>query len=189
MVFRISNMPTKSVGMAPNRTQAESNISRIHLMRIGILSDTHGDIWAARDAVRVFEDYRVHVVLHCGDVGPGVMHELRGLTAHFVRGNTDSAEGLQQALSGDTQTFHGHLGELEIAGRKIALLHGDDERMLRDLISSQKWDLICYGHTHKASWSFCGRTLVVNPGALHRTSDPSVAIVKVPEMSVEVVRV
>ena len=158
-------------------------------MRIGILSDTHGDIWAARDAVRVFEDHQVHVVLHCGDVGPGVMHELRGLTSHFVLGNTDSAEGLQQALSGDTQTFHGALGELEIVGRKIALLHGDDERMLRDLISSQKWDLICYGHTHKASWSFCGRTLVVNPGALHRTSEPSVAIVKVPEMSVEVVRV
>jgi uncharacterized protein len=111
------------------------------------------------------------------------------LTSHFVRGNTDSAEGLQQALYGDTQTFHGHLGELEFAGRKIALLHGDDERMLRDLIVSQKWDLICYGHTHKASWSFCGRTLVVNPGALHRTHDPSVAIVKIPEMSVTVVRV
>jgi len=158
-------------------------------MRIGILSDTHGDTWAARDAVRTFEDHRVHVVLHCGDVGPGVMHELRGFTAHFVRGNTDSAEGLQQTLYGETQTFHGHLGELEFAGRKVALLHGDDARLLRDLIASQKWDLICYGHTHKASTAVCGRTLVVNPGALHRTSAPSVAIVKVPEMAVEIVPV
>jgi uncharacterized protein len=157
-------------------------------MRIGILSDTHGDIWAARDAVRVFEDHQVHVVLHCGDVGSGVMHEMRGLTSHFVRGNTDSAEGLQQAVSGPEQTFHGDLGELVIAGRNIAFLHGDDERLLHDLISSQKWDLICYGHSHKASSTHCGRTLVLNPGALHRTAEPSVAIVKVPEMSVNVVR-
>ncbi|MCC6126218.1 MAG: YfcE family phosphodiesterase [Pirellulales bacterium] len=151
------------------------------------MSDTHGDLWAARDAVRVFEDRRVQVVLHCGDVGPGVMHELRGFIAHFVRGNTDSEEGLRQALCSEQQTFHGHLGELEFAGRKIAFLHGDDERALRDLISSQKWDLICHGHSHKESRTVCGRTLVLNPGALHRTSAPSVAIVKVPEMSVEVV--
>jgi putative phosphoesterase len=158
-------------------------------MRIGIMSDTHGDVWAARDAVRIFEDHQVHVVLHCGDVGAGVMYELSGFTSHFVRGNTDSAEGLQEAINGETQTFHGALGELEIVGRKIALLHGDDERLLRDLISSQKWDLVCFGHTHKATWFFEGRTLVLNPGALHRTSAPSVAIVKVPEMSVEVVPV
>jgi putative phosphoesterase len=65
-------------------------------MRIGVMSDTHGDIWAARDAVRVFEDHQVHLVLHCGDVGANIMHELRSMTSHFVRGNTDSAEGLQQ---------------------------------------------------------------------------------------------
>jgi uncharacterized protein len=158
-------------------------------MRIGVLSDTHGDIWATRDAVRVFEDRQVHVVLHCGDVGASVVHELCGTTSHFVRGNTDSAEGLRQAINGETQTFHGGLGELEFLGRKIAFLHGDDQRMLQDLISSQKWDLVCYGHTHKAAWSFCGRTLVVNPGALHRTSAPSVAIIKLPEMSVEVIPV
>jgi uncharacterized protein len=158
-------------------------------MRIGVMSDTHGDIWAARDAVRVFEDHRVHLVLHCGDVGPGVMHELRGMASHFVRGNTDSEEGLKREVLGETQSFHGHLGELEFAGRKIALLHGDDGRLLEDLIASQKWDLVCYGHTHKATWYFNGRTLVLNPGALHRTSAPSVAVVKVPEMRVEVVRI
>jgi putative phosphoesterase len=158
-------------------------------MRIGIMSDTHGDVWAARDAVRVFEDWQVHVVVHCGDVGSGVMHELRGMPSHFVCGNTDSPEGLRQEVGGETQTFHGDLGEIELAGRKIAFLHGDDSRQLHDLISSQKWDLICYGHSHKETWFIEGRTLVVNPGALHRTSTPSVAIVKVPEMSVEVIRV
>jgi uncharacterized protein len=158
-------------------------------MRIGIMSDTHGDVWAARDAVRVFEDHKAHVVLHCGDVGPGVMHELRGFASHFVRGNTDSMEGLQQAVDGTTQTFHGALGELEFAGKKVALLHGDDARRMRDLIASQKWDLICYGHSHKAEWHFDRRTLILNPGALHRTSEPSVAIVKIPEMSVTLVRV
>jgi hypothetical protein len=156
---------------------------------MGVLGDSHGDIWAVRDAVRVFQDHKVHVVLHCGDVGAGVMHELRGMISHFVRGNTDSEEGLRQALNSETQTFHGHLGELEMAGRKIALLHGDDARLLRDLIASQKWDLICYGHTHKAAHAFCGRTLVLNPGALHRTPAPSVAIVKLSKMSVEIVRV
>jgi uncharacterized protein len=158
-------------------------------MRIGILSDTHGNLRTAREAVRIFEELRVQVVLHCGDVGPGVMEELRGLTSHFVRGNTDNAQVLEQSLSGDMQTFHGALGELEIAGRRITLLHGDDGRLLRELVSSQKWDLICYGHTHQATWSFCGRTLVLNPGALHRTAEPSVAIVDLAEMSVEMITV
>jgi putative phosphoesterase len=167
----------------------KSFLFKVPPMRIGVMSDTHGDVWAARDAVRVFEDHQVHLVLHCGDVGANVMQEMRGMTSHFVRGNTDSAEGLQQALSSDKQTFHGHIGELEFAGRKIAFLHGDDERMMRDLISSQKWDLICFGHTHKTSQALCGKTMVLNPGALHRTAEPSVAIVKVPEMTVKVVRI
>lgn len=158
-------------------------------MRIGVMSDTHGDTWAARDAARIFEDHRVQMVLHCGDVGAGVMDELHGMISHFVRGNTDSDEGLRQSLASDKQTFHGEKGELEFAGRKIAFLHGDDERMLSDLISSQKWDLICFGHAHLASQAQCGKTLVLNPGALHRTPEPSVAIVKLPEMSVEIVRI
>jgi putative phosphoesterase len=158
-------------------------------MRIGVMSDTHGDIWATRDAVRVFEDHLVHVVLHCGDVGSGVSHELRNFTAHFVRGNTDSAEGIRQSLCSESHIFHGDLGELEIAGRKIALLHGDDQRLLRDLISSQKWDIICYGHSHIANSTHAGRTLLLNPGALHRTPAPSVAIVKLPEMTVEMLEV
>jgi putative phosphoesterase len=158
-------------------------------MRIGVMSDTHGDTWAARDAVRILEDHQVQAVLHCGDVGHGVLRELDGFVSHFVRGNTDSAESLQEALNPQRQTFHGHLAELEFEGRKVAVLHGDDERLLRDLISSQKWDMICVGHSHEAAQKHCGRTLLLNPGALHRTTAPSVAIVNLPDMTVTNVRV
>lgn len=148
-------------------------------MRLGIVSDTHGHLESARAAVRVLNSEQVDAVLHCGDIGsPEVVALFAAWPTHFVFGNVDYDEGeLSQAIEGAGQTCHGRFGALELAGRKIALLHSDDRELFEQTIESGEWDLLCYGHTHIPEQHKAGRTLVLNPGALYRAKPKTLAIV------------
>ena len=96
----------------------------------------------------------------------------------------DHADRLREAITDPEHTLHEGLGTLEIEGRWVAFLHGHDVKLLRHTIHSGHWDLVCYGHTHVFSSGFEGRTLVLNPGALARTSRPSLAVVELPSLEV-----
>jgi uncharacterized protein len=153
-------------------------------MKIGVLSDTHGDAQGVQQALAALEKLGVSLLIHCGDVGLEIIPLLRGLTTHFVHGNMDDVNQLRQAIIGPEHTFHDPLGELEIEGRRVAFLHGHDVKLLRHTIHSGHWDLVCHGHTHAFSRSMEGTTLVLNPGALARTSHPSLAVVDLPSLEV-----
>jgi hypothetical protein len=153
-------------------------------MKIGVLSDTHGDISAVKQAIRILHGLHVGLVIHCGDIGTDVVSLFQGLTTHFVPGNVDYIGPLREAISDAAHTLHEHVGTLEIEGRRVAFLHGDDVQLLRHTIHSGHWDLVCHGHTHVFSSAFEGRTLVLNPGALTRTKRPSLAVVDLPSLEV-----
>ena len=72
---------------------------------------------------------------------------------------------------------------------RIAFLHGDDSRLMRTTIGSGQWDLVCHGHTHVARQAWEGKTLVLNPGAIHRANPHSIAVVELPERKVHVVTI
>jgi uncharacterized protein len=153
-------------------------------MTIGVLSDTHGDLEATRQAVRIFDSFGVSLVIHCGDVGAAVAPLLAGRPAHFVAGNMDASAPLADEINDPLHTFHGDFGNLELEGCRVAFLHGNDARRLHQAVNSGEWDLVCHGHTHVFSSSRRGRTLVLNPGALARTHDPSIAVVELPSLAV-----
>jgi uncharacterized protein len=153
-------------------------------MKIGVLSDTHGEIWAAQRAIDILHELKVSLAIHCGDIGPEVVPLLKGLRTHFVPGNMDDPDSLREAITEPEHTFHEQIGTLEIEGRKVAFLHGHDVRLLRHTIHSGCWDLVCHGHTHAFSSSIEGRTLVLNPGALSRVSRSSLAVVDFPSLEV-----
>jgi uncharacterized protein len=153
-------------------------------MKIGVISDTHGDIAATRRAVYILDGQNVSLTIHCGDVGPEVLPLFSGRRFHFVSGNMDSSDQLGEALADPQHTFHEQLGTLEIEGCRVAFLHGHDVLLLRHTIDSGQWDLVCYGHTHAFSSSRAGRTVVLNPGALSRTRYPSLAVVELPSLEV-----
>jgi len=154
-------------------------------MRIGILSDTHGEAWTTQQAVRILESLDVELLIHCGDIGPPEMIPLfSSWPCHFVFGNMDDACTLRDAIDSAGQTCYERFGHMKLAGRSIAFMHGDDHALLWQTIRSGKWDLVCHGHTHVAAESLEGRTLVVNPGAIQRTGRPSVAIVDLPSLEV-----
>jgi putative phosphoesterase len=139
-------------------------------MRIGIVSDSHDRRPALSWALAHLRDQGVTTVLHCGDIeGPEMIELFRGLDAHFVYGNCDyDREGLRDAISAIGATLHEPFGHLELAGRKLAFLHGDDAVLLHDLENSEQFDYLFHGHTHQAADRTSGPTRVINPGALHR---------------------
>ena len=158
-------------------------------MKIGVISDTHGDVHSAREAVRIFQCLQVHQVLHCGDIGsPEIVDLFSDWPTHFVYGNVDSPAFLGDAIRQAGQICHDHFGSIELDGRKIALLHGNDTGLLEKSAKSGKWHVICHGHTHMAHHSTVGETLVLNPGAIARTVYPSVAMVDLESLEVTPIR-
>ncbi len=155
-------------------------------MLLGIVSDTHGHVAYARAAIHMLDSLEVDAVVHCGDIGsPAVVELFRPWPTHFVLGNVDShADELQAAIAEISGSFHDRFGALELGGRRIAFMHGDDQRRLRETIVGQQYDLVCYGHTHVAEQHRDGRTLVVNPGALYRAERHTIAVARLPELEV-----
>ncbi|CAK9009549.1 Uncharacterized protein SCF082_LOCUS10326 [Durusdinium trenchii] len=137
-------------------------------------------------AVAVFEQLDVDAVLHCGDIGsPDIVPLFIGRTTHFVLGNVDDASDFEHVIREAGLNYPGRFGDLELGGRRIALLHGDDGRRLQDAVAGQEYDLVCHGHTHLADVRNYDRTTVLNPGALFRAQTYSVAVVNLQTMEVE----
>jgi putative phosphoesterase len=155
-------------------------------VRVGVVSDTHGHVPYATEAVSVLRREKVDVVLHCGDIGtPDIVWLFTDWPTHFVFGNCDYEESLLRGAIRDAGLVcHERFGDIELAGRRIALIHSDDGRLFRQVISSGEYDLVCYGHTHIAKLEQAGKTLVLNPGALYRAEPHSLAIVELPALTV-----
>jgi hypothetical protein len=158
-------------------------------MLLGVISDTHGHRESTLAATRMLDSLEVEQVLHCGDIGSlEIVPLLAAWPTHFVFGNVDDQQDeLRASIETAGQTCHGRYGELEISGRQIAILHSDDHLRWREAIDSQQFDLVCYGHTHQAEQHMQGRTLVLNPGAIHRASPHTIAVVDLVTMQATIV--
>ena len=153
---------------------------------LGVMSDTHGDLLRTRQASCVFQEMQIDVLLHCGDIGspdvPAMLASVPG--ALCVRKYRFSQGFPAHAITQSGGTCHERVGDLLLAGRRVIFMHGDQIGTLRAKISDGQYDLVCFGHTHEFAEYYRGKTLVLNPGALHRTRMPSVAVVDLTEMTV-----
>jgi len=160
---------------------------------LGVVSDTHGHVANARAAVRMLESFGVGAVLHCGDIGSEAIVPLfAAWPTHFVFGNVDGgllAAGLAAAIEKVGMTCDGRFGSFELAGTKIALLHGDDGRLLDETIEAAQHQLVCHGHTHLPRLEKVGPTLVLNPGALYRAAKHTIATIELPALRAEIITV
>lgn len=139
-------------------------------MKIAILSDTHNQLARTGKALELARVRGAEMILHCGDIeDPPVVSLFAGWQAHFVFGNCDyDRVALADAIKDIGATLHPRYGHLELQGKKIAFLHGHEERLLDDLVGSEAYDYLFHGHTHVAKDEKTGATRVINPGALHR---------------------
>jgi putative phosphoesterase len=156
------------------------------MKRIGIISDTHGQVEYTRSAIRLLESLEPELVIHCGDIGSvEIVRMLSVWPSHFVFGNVDdNPDMLRAAMQECGHTCHERFGTLDVEGVRIAFLHGDDWQLLERTITSGQWDLVCHGHTHRRREERFGPTLVLNPGAIYRANPHTFAIVDLPGLEV-----
>ena len=132
---------------------------------IGIISDSHENRDAIQKAVTLFNERKVSVMLHAGDIiSPMAAEYLKKTKAMFyaVFGNNDGERFVwRQLVNGWGQIFERYF-ETTIDGKKILLMH--EPYNLQSLVKSQEYDVLIYGHTHKVDNRIVGKTLVLNPG-------------------------
>lgn len=148
-------------------------------MRIALLSDTHGRTDALAVALDMLRPRNPDHYIHCGDVGEeGVLDLLAGLPAvTFVWGNNDwDVRELEKYAATLGLNCAGRFADLTLAGKRIAVIHGDDPTHKRRLLESQQYDYLLQGHTHVYNDVRVDRTRVINPGALHRAQHKTVAL-------------
>lgn len=159
-------------------------------MRIGIISDTHDQIRRTGIATRLLMDQGAEILIHCGDITiPDIVYEFHVLPTYFVFGNCDDQLGhLEKAMVAVGGTCLGRGECIGLAGRKLAVTHGDSDRELTRLISLSP-DFLFTGHTHRAMDKREGTIRRINPGALHRASFWSVALLDLVSDSLEFLRI
>lgn len=150
-------------------------------MRLGILSDSHGKTDLTRQAVALLQQAGAEFFVHCGDVGgQAVLDHLAGLPSAFVWGNGDFDRGNLESYGQKLGiTCLGSFGQLSFDGKTLAVLHGDDAKLKARLLADQQYDYLLQGHTHVRHEQRIGRTLLINPGALHRATPKTVALLDI----------
>jgi putative phosphoesterase len=138
-------------------------------MIIGVLSDSHDNIWKLDKALPHLQ--QADVVLHCGDLCapfmiPRLGQGLSQVPVHIVWGNNDGDTFLiaQKASAFPAITLHGTLAEVELGGLVVAVNHYPE--IARGLALSAAYDLVCYGHDHMANEEKLGDCVLLNPGEL-----------------------
>lgn len=138
-------------------------------MLVGLIADTHDCLPMVEKAVKKLNEENVGLVLHAGDyVAPFVIPKFGGLRAKLIGvfGNNDGDHELLKKRFGEHKglDMRGNFAAIIVDGIKIALLHGDEEELLKALIDGESFDVVVHGHMHKAEVYQRGRTLIVNPG-------------------------
>ncbi|MDI6894998.1 MAG: metallophosphoesterase [Bacillota bacterium] len=129
-------------------------------MRIGVLSDTHGNLALVH---RVVEEMgSVDLLLHAGDYYEDSCRLAEwGVRVVGVVGNCDCrVDGPAERL-------------VQVGGKRLLLTHGHRYRVKQDfrtLLSRARElnaDAVVFGHTHRAEAFWLGKVLFFNPGSLH----------------------
>lgn len=147
-------------------------------MRLGILSDSHDKLARVERAVALLLDAGAEALVHCGDLtSPPIVEAISALPAWFVLGNNDadSAPYLELAANDSGVACLGWGGVIELAGRHVGVVHGHLSVDVRRVLATRP-DYLLSGHSHLASDCMAGGVRRINPGALHRAGEYTVAL-------------
>lgn len=134
-------------------------------MKIMVISDTHGDISKAEEAIKSNKD--IDLIIHLGDYFRDALKLsslFQGIPFEYIYGNSDfMIENVQAEKL------------LDICGKKIFITHGhrysvkwDYEKLFRKAHELQA-DMVLFGHTHCPDIVTRDQCFILNPGS---TSDP-----------------
>jgi putative phosphoesterase len=147
-------------------------------MRLGILSDTHDRLKRTRRAVELLRAEGAEALIHCGDLTrPEIVPVCAVLPCWFVFGNNDADDvpALRQAMAEAGAVCLEWGGEVTLAGKRIGVVHGHMHTDVRRLLAARP-DYLLSGHSHIPGDRRDGPTRRINPGALHRAAEFTVAL-------------
>lgn len=130
-------------------------------MRILVVSDTHRDRFALREAI--LRQPESEVVIHLGD-GVDEAEEMRGKFPgkkfFLVRGNCDwgghlPVEGLETFLGKNIFYTHGYTYNVKYGAEELIAA-----------ARRKNADVLLFGHTHRPATEYRGGLYIMNPGSL-----------------------
>ena len=138
-------------------------------MLAGVVSNTEGRADAMKAAADVLRECGAELILHCGDVGGRhVLDVVTDLDVAFVWGDADTDRmGLLRHAQRSGIACCGVLGDFELDGKRVAMIHGDDRKLLQRLLDEQQHDYILWGHGPEGEDRTVGKTRVIHPGSLY----------------------
>ncbi len=131
-------------------------------MKVLVMSDTHGYIFNAKEAIDKHPD--VEMVIHLGDYcrdAEQLSQLYPNIIFEYVYGNSDIAIGAESAEK-----------TIVIEGNTIFMTHGHrysvkwDYNRIMAKADEENASVVLYGHTHIAVMDRVNNKLVINPGSV-----------------------
>ena len=155
---------------------------------LGVVSNSSGRADAVAAAIDVFAASGCGLVVHCGDVGGRhVLDQLARLGGVFVWGDRDHDRmGLLRYGHSIGVDCFGVMGQFEWEDKKICVVHGDDKKVIRQILDEQQYDYLLLGHELATDDRTVGKTRVLNPGAIFGAAHPSAVVLDPPTGKIRV---
>lgn len=136
-------------------------------MMIGVISDTHNNIKNIDKIISLFNNEKVDLVIHTGDITKAETlkrFSLLNCPLTGVFGNNDRSEiGLQEVCDENNFKFQEPPLSLKLDKKLVVVFHEPDliDKYIKD---HQEVDIIIHGHTHRYREETIEDTIYFNPG-------------------------
>lgn len=173
-------------------------------MKLGLISDIHGDIKHLEQTLRLLQQHQVDQILCTGDLVYGapqpdeVIDKIRQLGIPTTLGNHDGDTGDEQ-LTPESKAFLTQLPltqHFTFEGKTLLLTHAtpwsnnihvfsqSSLPLFRRIIDEAQADCIVFGHTHEPMKAQIDNVWMFNPGSVYRNrfeDSQTCAVLSLPE--------
>ena len=133
------------------------------MVRLGIISDSHGGMVRLGQFARLAEREKLDAIIHLGDGQSDAkwLQKNVSMPVHFVAGNCDWPGSAPREA------------RLSFGGVQILAVHGDNYGVKLDYGPLSYYAeeagaaIALFGHTHQPFAGYVGGTMLLNPGALN----------------------
>ena len=136
-------------------------------MKIGVVSDTHNNLKNIEIIINLFNDLKVPIVIHTGDISnANTLEKFSRLNSELigVYGNNDRNEPrLKEVSQRNNFKFQEPPRRLSLLDREIVIFHEPDN-IDRFLSENKSINVVLYGHTHRYENKIKDGILYFNPG-------------------------
>ena len=136
-------------------------------MKIGVVSDTHNNLKNIETIINLFNEIKVPIVIHTGDISnANTLEQFSKLNSKLigVYGNNDRNElGLKEVAQKNKFQFQDPPKKISLLDKEIVIFHEPDK--IDQFLSQNKLiDVVLYGHTHRYENNTRNGVLFFNPG-------------------------